>query len=387
MWSSGARIATQWIGLLNIYTDDDLEFCWKRASELWPRRRDENKPRAAHPPVGSGILEVEGPPPPQLNRKRGIIIDDEGRRRGNQNTNGREGEGRFLEGPRMLWKSSRVRRCKQNFAQKGLLRRPFQPRRHFVGWKTGPWDLWELKNGMYLDGAREVGCGGIQESVRWTVDGIWVSIPSMGWRWEQNSHAPWVPSPWWTVSPHSHHASTNHFLPERRAHIRMNSTKPASRNRRPRVMANRWWCPISLTPDWGRLRDGAEWVHSHSSSHIRLTSVCCSSSRCFSYLENESSYESENWCADRWDQKPMGPLPTLSDAISQFPSYLASYETSELSWWFVAGQITRKRLIVSLRVGRGPIGFLISSICTPIFRFIAALVLQIWKHRLKLQQH
>jgi hypothetical protein len=250
---------TAMIGLLNLYTDNNLGYSWRGASDLVAKTkgRGTNHARRIREWV-IDFLRWRDLPIPRLNRKRRTVLDDE--------DIAEEMKGRMMEkAARGFLKAEDVvdivasPEMQTIFARKGIVK-PSISVNTGVRWleKLG-WTYGKLKNGMYLDGHER---DDVVEYRKAFVE-RWMGYEQRFHRWDNDGTE--LPRPNGFPVPGAigrfrlilvtHDESTFFQNDERNT-----GWSHATSKSKPKAKGNGQSLMVSdfLTPDWGRLRDGDE---------------------------------------------------------------------------------------------------------------------------------
>jgi len=253
-----ARVAAM-VGLLNLYTDENLGYSWRRASEMVAKMqgRGMNHARHIHEWV-LGFLRWRDLPLHQLNRKRGMIIEDEDVAEEIRTRMKEKASNGFLKAQDLveIVASPDIQGI---FAQKGITKATISVKTALRWLDKLGWTYGKLKNGMYLDGHEGLD---VVEYRRAFVE-CWKGHERRFHRWDHDGTE--LPRPNGFPVPGAigrfrlilvtHDESTFFQNDERNTgwtHVTSKS-KPKAKGNGQTLMVSDF-----LTPDWGRLRDGDE---------------------------------------------------------------------------------------------------------------------------------
>ncbi len=251
-----ARIAAM-IGLLNIYTDHNLDYSWRRASEIVAKTQGHGTNHARHIREWVvGFVKWRDLPLHQLNRKRGTVIDDEdiaAEIKAQMKEKAKEG---FLKAQDLveIVASPDIQAI---FVQKGITKLSISEKTALHWLEKLGWSYGKLKNGMYLDGHER---SDVVEYRRAFVE-RWMGHERRFHRWDHDGtelpHPSGFPVPGaigrFRLILVTHDESTFFQNDERNT-----GWTHATSKSKPKAKGNGQTLMVSdfLTPDWGRLRDG-----------------------------------------------------------------------------------------------------------------------------------
>ena len=253
-----ARI-TAMIGLLNIYTDDNLGYSWKKASEVMATTHGCGTNRARR--IREWVLEFlrwRDLPLHQLDRKRGIIVDDEDIAQEIKTRMVEKAKGSFLKAQDLV-EIVTSPDMQAIFAQKGITKLAISPKMALRWLEKLGWSYGKLKNSMYLDGHKR---SDVVEYQKAFVE-RWMGHERRFHRWDHNGNE--LPRPDGFPVPGAigrfrlilvtHDEST--FFQNDECATGWNHADSKSK---PKAKGNGQTLMVSdfLTPDWGHLRDGDE---------------------------------------------------------------------------------------------------------------------------------
>lgn len=253
-----ARVAAM-IGLLNIYTDDNLKYSWRRASEIVAKTegRGENHSRRIREWVIK-FLRSRDLPFHQLNRKRGTILDDEDIAGEIKTKMMEKTRGGFLKAQDVVEVVASPE-MQAIFAQKGISKATISTKTALRWLEKMGWSYGKLKHGMYLDGHER---SDVVEYRQAFVE-RWMGYERRFHRWDHDGTE--LPRPIgfpvagaigrFRLILVTHDESTFFQNDERNT-----GWSHAASKSKPKAKGNGQSLMVSdfLTPDWGRLRDGDE---------------------------------------------------------------------------------------------------------------------------------
>jgi hypothetical protein len=252
------RIAAM-IGLLSLYTDNDLSYSWKRASLVVAKtqKRGENHARRIRE-WAMGFLRWRDLPFHQLNRKRGTILDDEDVAEEVKMQMMEKTKGGFLKAQDLV-EIVASPEMQAMFARKGITKASISDKTALRWLEKLGWSYGKLKNGMYLDGHER---SDVVEYRKAFVE-RWMEHERRFHRWDHDGTE--LPRPNGFPVPGAfrrfrlilvtHDESTFFQNDERNT-----GWSHASSKSKPKAKGNGQSLMVSdfLTSDWGRLRDGNE---------------------------------------------------------------------------------------------------------------------------------
>ena len=252
------RVAAM-IGLLNLYTAQNLKYSWKRASEIVAETqgRGTHHARSIREWV-MGFLRWRDLPLHQLNRKRGTLLDDEDIAGEIKMKLTEKTKGGFLKAQDVVEVVASPN-MQEIFAQKGITKVSISTKTALRWLEKMGWSYGKLKNGMYLDGHER---SDVVEYRQAFVE-RWMGHERRFHRWNHDGSE--LPRPNGFPVPGSigrfrlilvtHDESTFFQNDERNT----GWSHPTSKSK-PKAKGNGQSIMVSdfLTPDWGRLRDGDE---------------------------------------------------------------------------------------------------------------------------------
>jgi hypothetical protein len=253
-----ARVAAI-VGLLNIYTDENLSYSWRRSSQFVAKIQGRGTSHARHIREWAiNFLKWRDLPLHQLNRKRGTAVDDEDIAQEIKASMVEKAKGKFLKAQDVV-EIVASPKMQAIFELKGISK-PSISIKTALRWleKLG-WTFGKLKNGMYLDGHER---SDVVEYRRGFVE-RWMGHERRFHRWDHDGTE--LPRPNGFPVPGAigrfrlilvtHDESTFFQNDERNT-----GWSHATSKSKPKAKGNGQSLMVSdfLTPDWGRLRDGDE---------------------------------------------------------------------------------------------------------------------------------
>jgi hypothetical protein len=253
-----ARIAAM-AGLLNIYTDNDMGYSWRKASEMVSRMQGRGANHARHIRQWTmGFLKERDLPFHRLNQKRGTIIDDEDIAEEIKTQMKEKASRGFLKAEDLV-EIVASPSMQAVFALKGISKPSISTRTALRWLESLGWTYGKLKNGMYLDGHER---SDVVEYRRAFME-RWMGYERRFHRWDNDGTE--LPRPIGFPVPGAigrfrlilvtHDESTFFQNDERNT-----GWSHAASKSKPKAKGNGQSLMVSdfLTPDWGRLRDGDE---------------------------------------------------------------------------------------------------------------------------------
>ncbi len=140
------------IGVLNVYTDENMGYSWKRASEVVAKMQGSGTNRARRIcEWAMGFLRWGDLPLHQLKRKRGTIIDDEDVTEEIKTRMTEKTRGGFLKAQDVVDIVASPE-MQAKFTLKGISKPSISIKTGLCWLEKLGWTYRKLKNGMYLDG-------------------------------------------------------------------------------------------------------------------------------------------------------------------------------------------------------------------------------------------
>jgi hypothetical protein len=253
-----ARVAAI-VGLLNIYTDENLSYSWRKSSQFVAKIQGRGTNHARHIREWTiNFLRWGDLPLHQLNRKRGTIVNDEDIAQEIKASMVEKAKGSFLKAQDVveIVASSKMQAI---FEQKGISKLSISSKTALRWLEKLGWTYGKLKNGMYLDGHERLD---VVEYRRGFVE-RWMGHERRFHRWDHDGTE--LPRPNGFPVPGAigrfrlilvtHDESTFFQNDERNtgwSHATSKSKLKAKGNGQSLMVSD------FLTSDWGRLRDGDE---------------------------------------------------------------------------------------------------------------------------------
>jgi hypothetical protein len=253
-----ARIAAM-VGFLNIYTDDDLGYSWKKSSKIVAKTQGRGTNHARHIREWvMGFMNWRDLPLHQLNRKRGTIIDDEDVAEEIKSRMKKKTKEGFLKAQDIV-EIVASPDMQAILAQKGISKPTISVKTALRWLEKLGWSYGKLKNGMYLDGHER---SDVVEYRRAFVE-RWMQHERRFHRWDHDGTE--LPRPNGFPVPGANgrfrlilvtHDESTFFQNDERN----TGWSHATSKSKPKAKGNGQTLMVSdfLTPDWGRLRDGDE---------------------------------------------------------------------------------------------------------------------------------
>ncbi len=140
------------IGVLNVYTDENMGYSWKRASEVVAKMQGSGTNRARRiREWAMGFLRWGDLPLHQLKQKRGTIIDDEDVAEEIKTRMTEKTRGGFLKAQDVMDIVASPE-MQAKFTLKGISKPSISIKMGLHWLEKLGWTYGKLKNGMYLDG-------------------------------------------------------------------------------------------------------------------------------------------------------------------------------------------------------------------------------------------
>jgi hypothetical protein len=253
-----ARVAAM-VGLLNIYTDADLGYSWRKASEIVAKAKKRGTYHARR--IREWVVDFlrwRDLPLSQLKWERWTILDDEDISEEIRGQLTQKASSGFLKAEDVVdIIASPV--MQDSFARKGILKTSISVKTGHRWLKKLGWTYGTLRNGMYLDGHER------EDVVEYRKAFVerWMEHERRFHRWDHNGTE--LPRPngfpvpgamgRFRLIPVTHDESTFFQNDERNT-----GWSHATSKSKPKAKGNGQSLMVSdfLTPDWGRLRDGDE---------------------------------------------------------------------------------------------------------------------------------